>query len=106
MVRGFAESAALGLARHCPQLTFLTDCTGPAGPAVTLCLAYGMSAKKAQVRVSAADAILALGPDVDLLPTGREVGTLAVMGTIKLNRVGGVLSNVPLPARRVACGRS
>ena len=94
MLRGIAESAELGLTHGCPPLTFLTDCTGPAGPAVALTLAYGMSAKKAQVRTSAADAILAVGPDVDLLPTGREVGTLAVLRNIKLNRVCGVLADV------------
>ena len=94
MLPGIAASAALGLTYGCPPLTFLADCTGPAGPAVALTLAYGMSAKKAQVRTSAADAILALGPDVDLLPTGREVGTLAVFRNIKLNRVCGVLADV------------
>jgi hypothetical protein len=94
MVRHIADSAALGLTHGCPQLTFLTDCTGPAGPAVALALAYGMSAKKAQVRVSAADAILAFGSDVDLLPAGREVGSLAVLRSIKLNRVCEVLSDV------------
>ncbi|MEV6343745.1 DUF6493 family protein [Actinoplanes sp. NPDC051851] len=73
----------------------LAECSGPIGPAMSLALAYGLSARDDADRVAAVDAFLALAASGDsrtpagepfTVAVGRDLAELANGGMVKLNR--------------------
>ncbi|MFI6152565.1 DUF6493 family protein [Kitasatospora sp. NPDC051170] len=90
----FAEAAdrdQRGPGRLLPQLA---EAGGPAGLAVHLALAYCLGSATAEDRTGAVDALLVLAARGDLDPglLGRELGELAVLGTVKTNRLAASLA--------------
>ncbi|MBY8875500.1 DUF6493 family protein [Micromonospora sp. PLK6-60] len=70
-------------------LTGLAAADGPAGPAMSLTMAYALANHRQTVRLAAADALITLAarPDWDSTGVGAEVGTLAATNRIVLQRV-------------------
>ncbi|MBG0562952.1 DUF7824 domain-containing protein [Actinoplanes aureus] len=77
-------------------LPLLADCAGPAGPATTLALAYGLGARHPAGRAAAVDTFLAVTSGSGSLAAaiGTELGDLCGDGTVKLNRVAAALADV------------
>jgi hypothetical protein len=77
-------------------LSRLGETTGPIGPAVRLCLAYGLGAKHAEDRAATVDMVLQLAASGDLVDreAGVHVGTLCVDGELVLGRVVVALDEV------------
>ncbi|MGI5241546.1 hypothetical protein [Dactylosporangium sp. CA-139066] len=71
------------------MLAGLAAADGPHGPAMALVLAYTLGNHRPDVRLAAADALLALAarPGFDGAATGAEIATLAGSGRLKLGRV-------------------
>ncbi|MEV4418302.1 DUF6493 family protein, partial [Catellatospora sp. NPDC049609] len=76
-------------------LAHLAECAGPAGPAVSLALAYGLAARSASDRIGAVDGLLGLAAtgDLDGAAVGRELGELAAAGVLKVNRIATALDD-------------
>ncbi|MGR6319852.1 DUF6493 family protein [Micromonospora soli] len=70
-------------------LTGLAAADGPAGPAMSVTLAYALANHRQTVRLAAGDALITLAarPDWDSSGVGTEVGTLAATNRIVLQRV-------------------
>jgi hypothetical protein len=77
-------------------LLLLAECEGPCGPAMTLAVAYGLTAQHAEDRVAAVDALIALlgAGDLDPGALGAELGLLSLGGQVKLSRAVGSLAEV------------
>lgn len=77
-------------------LVLLSECEGPCGPAMTLAVAYGLTAQRSEDRVAARDALIALLGTGDLDPgaLGAELGALSVGGQVKLSRAVTSLTEV------------
>ena len=77
-------------------LAALARSSGPYGPAMGLCLAYGLAARRDRDRLAVADALLHLaatgGLDAGLI--GRELGLLLAGGSVVLGRVVRALTEV------------
>ncbi|GAA0477925.1 DUF6493 family protein [Actinoplanes campanulatus] len=84
------ESAeSRGASGHAGILPALAACDGPFGPAMALCLAYGLTAARPESRVSAVDAFLDLAARgvLDGTLVGRELAALHRAELIVLKRV-------------------
>jgi Family of unknown function (DUF6493) len=77
-------------------LALLADSDGPTGPGLTLALAYGLGAGDQSDRAAAVDAVIALAGrrqlDGDAL--GREIGELAALGLVTLQRIAPALRDI------------
>ena len=77
-------------------LPALARSAGPFGPAIGLCLAYGLAARRERDRLAVADALLHLaatgGLDAGLI--GRELGLLLAGGSVVLGRAVQALAEV------------
>lgn len=69
-------------------LPLLAECDGPIGPAMSLGLAYALTARHEPDRVAAVDAFLALaaGGEPFAAAAGHDLGDLAARGLVKLGR--------------------
>ncbi|MFJ4687673.1 DUF6493 family protein [Streptomyces sp. NPDC088789] len=84
-------------------LLTLAETPGPAGPALHLALAYGLSVRHADDRLAVVDALLALAGRGALDPAllGAELAGLMSLGAVKPTRVAdalGTLANAGAPA--------
>ncbi|WP_033338199.1 hypothetical protein [Catenuloplanes japonicus] len=85
-----AQAADGPLSHALDVLPILASADGACGPAVALCLAYGLAAGRPSGRIATVDAFLLLAArgDLDAPLVGRELGALAaVPGAIGLARV-------------------
>ncbi|MFF6780700.1 DUF6493 family protein [Streptomyces sp. NPDC012510] len=66
-------------------LPVLAEAEGEAGPAVHLCVAYGLGARRPEDRLAAVDALLVLAArgQLDAEQLGTDVGKLAASGCVK-----------------------
>jgi hypothetical protein len=91
-----APAADGTLASELDLLPVLARSTGPFGPAMALCLAYGLAAGRASGRLATADAFVRLAADGHLDGTlvGTELAALYTSGVIVLKRVVDGLATV------------
>ncbi|WP_319054476.1 DUF7824 domain-containing protein [Streptomyces europaeiscabiei] len=70
-------------------LPALAEAEGEAGPAVFLCVAYGLGARRPEDRLAAVDALLVLAARgrLDAERLGADLGRLAVLGSVKPSRL-------------------
>lgn len=91
-----APAADQGHSGGLDVLPALARSCGPFGPAMALCLAYGLAARRERDRLAVADALLRLaatdGLDAGLI--GRELGLLLAAGSVVLGRAVRTLSEV------------
>ncbi|MCE7080677.1 DUF6493 family protein [Streptomyces sp. ST2-7A] len=76
------------------QLIALAEAPGPAGPALHLAIAYGLSARHPDDRLATVDAILALAGrgEFDAARLGSDLAELVGLGAVKVNRVTDALA--------------
>ncbi|MET8829555.1 DUF6493 family protein [Streptomyces sp. NPDC004610] len=74
-------------------LLTLAEAPGPAGPALHLALAYGLSARHADDRLAVIDAVLTLAArgTLDAARLGADLAELLAQGAVKANRVADAL---------------
>ncbi|MFE7835348.1 DUF6493 family protein [Streptomyces sp. NPDC057474] len=70
-------------------LPALAEAEGEAGPAVHLCVAYGLGARRPEDRLAAVDALLVLTArgQLDAVRLGADLGKLTVLGSVKPSRL-------------------
>jgi hypothetical protein len=70
-------------------LPVLAEAEGEAGPAVHLCVAYGLGARRPEDRLAAVDALLVLAArgQLDAERLGADLGKLAALGSVKPSRL-------------------
>ena len=70
-------------------LPALAEAEGEGGPAVGLCVAYGLGARRSEERLAAVDALLMLAARgrLDAEQLGADLGELAVLTSVKPSRV-------------------
>ncbi|MEU8664780.1 DUF6493 family protein, partial [Actinoplanes philippinensis] len=85
-----------GNASDITVLPTLAGCDGPFGPAMALCLAYGMSAGRPEGRLATADAFadLAARGVLDGILVGRELAALHKANALVLKRVTETLGQI------------
>ncbi|MBL7258103.1 DUF6493 family protein [Paractinoplanes lichenicola] len=79
------------------SLPLLAEAGGPFGPALSLAVAYALTAQNERDRVAAIDAFLTLaarGTDGLGVAVGRDLGELGARGLIKLNRAATSLADM------------
>ncbi|GIG88717.1 DUF6493 family protein [Plantactinospora endophytica] len=88
-------------------LPLLAEATGTGGVAFDLALAYGLAARHPVDRVAAVDALLTLAAagELDAASVGRQLGELAVGGTVTLARVVEPLRDLVLAGARLSAWR-
>ncbi|NUT31550.1 MAG: hypothetical protein HOV79_00605 [Hamadaea sp.] len=72
-------------------LPLLADGHGPAGPATSLALVYGMTARDTADRVAALDAIIGFGDAPEWRQTGVDLGDCVASGGLTLSRAASTL---------------
>jgi hypothetical protein len=96
LLPGVTDAAVFDVRGGSVVLPRLAETTGPIGPAMRLCLAYGLAAKHPEDRAATVDAVLLLAASGDPVDgeTGVDVGTLCADGEIVLGRVVAALDEV------------
>lgn len=77
-------------------LPVLAEAEGEAGPAVHLCVAYGLGARRPEDRLAAVDALLVLAArgQLDAERLGADLGKLAALGSVKPSRLAEAIRTV------------
>ncbi|WP_328507645.1 DUF7824 domain-containing protein [Streptomyces sp. NBC_00391] len=77
-------------------LPVLAEAEGEAGPAVHLCVAYGLGARRPEDRLAAVDALLVLAARgrLDAERLGADLGKLAALGSVKPSRLAEAIRTV------------
>ncbi|MEU9332910.1 DUF6493 family protein [Streptomyces sp. NPDC048290] len=94
LIRLAAEAADGSERVETGVLLSLAEAPGPAGPALHLALAYGMSARHADDRLAVVDAVLTLAARATLDPArlGADLAELLSLGAVKATRVADALA--------------
>lgn len=72
-------------------LPLLAENHGPTGPATSLALVYGMTAREAADRVAALDALIGFGAAADWRQTGADLGDCVANSALTLSRAAATL---------------